>query len=58
MDPMSNHTARATLEFFERNGWDVNTTVAVLIAILLIAVATMVDLGCQKGSDEETVTRF
>ena len=58
MDPMSNGILGAIAKFFERYGGNAYATVVVLIAILVIAVVTMVYSGCKKGSDDDTVSRF
>ncbi|MGD1003416.1 MAG: hypothetical protein ABR884_02470 [Minisyncoccia bacterium] len=58
MDPMSNGITGAIQGFFERYGGNVYATIAVSIAILVIAVAIMVYNGCKKGSNNDTVGRF
>jgi hypothetical protein len=58
MDPMSNGITEAMQKFLERYSGNAYAGGVVLIAILVIAVVTMVYSGCKKGSGDDTVTRF
>jgi hypothetical protein len=58
MHPISNGITGAIQSFLEKHGGDVYATIAVLVAISVIAVVGMVRRGCKKGPNDDTVTRF